>query len=141
MFNGRPYVPTRRQWNKWDDWLESHKQEDVAFDPVSFKAAMEAAKARGQIIAPSPKRLCRRCDGELLPARNSVHCQPCADWLLDRIKRRNEIVTCTCPECGTPFQKRLSVRQVCCGPACMKIRKNKQRNGLVTVKPIYHHEQ
>jgi hypothetical protein len=140
--NGRPYVPVRRHWNKWDNWLESNRDsEGTKFDPVSFRAAMEAAKERGQIVAVTQKRLCRRCDCEMPEGLNSVHCEPCANWLWDRKQRRNEIVTCTCPQCGNAFQKRLCVRQVCCGPVCMAKRKKKQRNGVEIVKPIFQHAQ
>jgi len=140
--NGQSYVSRRTAWNKWDDWLESFKSADgIKFDPASFRAAMEAAKERGQIVALPQKRLCRRCDCEMPDGLNSVHCESCAHWLWDRKQRRNDIVTCTCPECGTAFQKRLCVRQVCCGHACMKIRKNKQRNGTVVIKPIFQHAQ
>ena len=136
--NGQSYVSRRNAWNKWDDWLESFRGKDgIRFDPKSFRAEIELAKERGLIVAPPQPRLCRRCDREMPAGLNSVHCKPCADWLWDRKQRRNDIVTCTCPECGKPFQKKLCVRQVCCGPGCMKIRKNKQRNGTVVIKPIY----
>lgn len=134
--NGQSYVSRRNAWNKWDDWLEQGRDQDTGtkFDPVSFRAEIEAAKSKGLIKYGPVENLCRNCN--VVVRENRTHCEKCAAYFTDLKKRANEIVTRTCPECGIQFQKRLKARNVVCSEPCRVKRHIKQRRGSHPPPPI-----